>query len=110
MAERKGITSVRFWEACYMDEKEKNIDLETKIAILEGDVRAIKFKKDELIKTNNELRSKVEELRAERDTLMQSLGALNDAYKEKDKALAKAGRTIERAQKWVSAQKRMCER
>lgn len=41
---------------------------------------------------------------------MQSLGALNDAYKEKDKALAKADRTIERAQKWVSAQKRMCER
>lgn len=58
MAERKGITSVSFWEACYMDEKEKNIDLETKIAILEGDVRAIKFKRMNLSKQITSLEAK----------------------------------------------------
>lgn len=36
MAERKGITSVSFWEACYMDEKEKNIDLKQKLQYLKG--------------------------------------------------------------------------
>lgn len=71
MAERKGITSVRFWEACYMDEKEKNMNLETRIVILEGDVRVNKSEKNELAKMNNELKRELFEAKKEIERLKQ---------------------------------------
>lgn len=106
MAERKGITSVRFWEACYMDEKEKNMDLEAKIAILEGDIRAFNTKKSELVKLNSEMQRELFETKKELERMKQEHEEDVSALRGLTRLLQKTEQKLVRAEDWIKGMKK----